>query len=162
MTETTTTRSWLGLILAVGGCLLAGALGAWATASSVTTWYPGIAKPAWTPPDAAFGPVWTALYIMMGISAWLVWRRAGWNGGRGPLMLFALQLVLNTTWSFLFFGLQRPGLAALEIVVLWLAIIATLIAFARIDRLAGALLVPYLAWASFACALNFTIWRMNA
>ena len=126
------------------------------------SWYPSLAKPAWTPPDWLFGPVWTLLYLMMGLAAWLVWRQAEAGRARRPLLLYALQLLLNTCWSLLFFGLRSPGLALLEILLLWLAIAATLWAFARVRGWAAALLAPYLAWVSFAVALNFAIWRMNS
>jgi benzodiazapine receptor len=134
------------------------ALGGVSTANSVRDWYPTIAKPAWTPPSWLFGPVWTALYAMMAVAAWLVWRRAGWAGA---LVWFAAQLVLNAAWSPVFFGLHRIGLALLNIVLLWLAIAGTTAAFWRVQPAAGVLLVPYLTWVSFAVALNFAIWRLN-
>ncbi len=125
-------------------------------------WYAELDKPSWNPPSWVFGPVWTALYATMGVSAWLVWRERGLSGARGALTLFDVQLALNAAWSWLFFGLQRPGLAFAEIVALWLAIVATLAAFARHSRPAAWLLSPYLAWVTFAAALNFAIWRLNA
>jgi tryptophan-rich sensory protein len=125
-------------------------------------WYAGLAKPSWNPPSWVFAPVWSTLYLLMGIAAWLVWRRAGFEGAPTALGLFVLQLVLNSLWSYLFFGLHRPGFAFIEIVVLWAAIVATLIAFWRISPPAGALLLPYLAWVSFASALNLQLWRLNA
>jgi len=152
----------LGLAVALAASLGVGLVGGLATASSVATWYPTLDKPAWTPPDSLFGPVWTALYLMMGVAAWLVWRRAGKERARYPLALFALQLLLNAGWSLLFFGLRSPGLGLIEIALLWLAIAATLWAFARVQGWAALLLVPYLAWVSFAAALNLAIWRMNS
>jgi len=132
------------------------------TVEGVRTWYQEIAKPAWTPPDGVFGPVWTALYISMGIAAYLAWRR----GPAGPsrrraLTLFVLQLVLNGLWSVLFFGLRSPGLAFAEILVLLALIALTVRAFYARARPAGWLMTPYLAWVAFAAVLNFTIWRMN-
>lgn len=124
-------------------------------------WYADLNKPSWTPPSWLFGPVWATLYIMMGISAWVIWRAAGLRGAALPLSFFVLQLILNAGWSWVFFGLQRPGLAFAEIVVLWMLIAATMTLFWRRRTLAGALLVPYLAWVSFALALNFAIWQMN-
>ena len=153
--------SILGLAVALTVSLGTGLVGGLATASSVTTWYTTLAKPAWTPPGWLFGPVWTLLYVLMGIAAWLVWRRAEEGRARCPLLLFALQLLLNAGWSFLFFGLRSPGLALIEILLLWIAIAATLWAFARVRGGAARLLVPYLAWVSFAAALNLAIWRMN-
>jgi len=154
--------SFLGLVVAVAVCLGAGFIGAMATASSVGTWYPSLVKPSWNPPDAVFGPVWTVLYIAMGVAAWLVWRRRGAGRVGGPLLLFILQLVLNAGWSLLFFGLRSPGLALIEIVLLWLAIAATLWSFARVQRWAALLMAPYLAWVTFAAALNLQIWRLNS
>ena len=154
--------SILGLVAAQALSLGAGLIGGLATASSVTTWYPALAKPAWTPPGWLFGPVWTLLYVMMGIAAWLVWHRAEEGRARCPLLLFVLQLLLNACWSFLFFGLRSPGLALVDIALLWFAIAATLWAFARVQGWAALLLAPYLAWVSFAAALNLAIWRMNS
>lgn len=124
-------------------------------------WYATLVKPSWNPPGWLFGPVWTALYAMMAVAAWLVWRRGGWKAQRGPLSLYLAQLALNALWTPLFFGLHRPGLAMTEIVVLFLAVLATLIVFWRVRLSAGLLLVPYAAWVGFATFLNFTIWRLN-
>jgi translocator protein len=124
-------------------------------------WYASLQKPAWNPPGWVFGPVWTTLYLMMAIAAWLVWRRGGFSAQRVPLGLFLLQLALNAVWTPLFFGLHSPGLAFADIVLLWLAIAATIAVFSRVSRPAAGLLVPYLAWVTFAAALNFAIWRMN-
>ena len=124
-------------------------------------WYAALHKPPWNPPGWIFGPVWTVLYTLMAVAAWLVWRRGGWRTQRGPLGLYLVQLGLNAAWSPLFFGLQQPGWALLDILLLLAAIIATMVAFARVQRLPGWLLVPYLLWVAFATALNFTLWRMN-
>jgi len=121
-------------------------------------WYASLAKPAWNPPSWIFGPVWTALYLMMAVAAWLVWKRDGW---RRPLWLYFMQLALNAAWTPIFFGMHELGLALVEIVVLWLAILITLLAFLRVRKPAAWLLLPYLAWVSFAAFLNFTLWRMN-
>lgn len=125
-------------------------------------WYASLAKPSWNPPSSVFAPVWTTLYVLMGIAAWLVWREDGFSGARFALSLFIVQLVLNSLWSYLFFGLQRPAFAFVEIIVLWCAILATLVSFWRIRPGAGALLIPYLCWVSFASALNYQLWRLNA
>jgi translocator protein len=151
-------NQWLVLAGFVVASFAAAALGGLATANSVREWYPTIAKPAWTPPSWIFGPVWTALYAMMAVAAWLVWRRAGWGGAQ---VWFAVQLALNATWSPVFFGLHRIGLALVNIVLLWLAIVGTTVAFWRVTPVAGWLFVPYLVWVSFATALNFAIWRLN-
>jgi tryptophan-rich sensory protein len=124
-------------------------------------WYAALVKPAWNPPSWLFGPVWTALYTLMAISAWLVWRRGGARAPGRPLGWFLLQLALNAAWSPLFFGMKRMGWAFAEIVLLWLAIVATLRAFAPVHRVAAALLVPYLAWVTFATVLNGTLWWLN-
>lgn len=123
-------------------------------------WYAQLIKPAWTPPDAVFAPVWTLLYAMMALAAWLVWRVRGWISA--AMGLYALQLVLNGVWSWLFFGQHRIGWAALEIGMLWGLIIATLVAFWRLRPSAGWLLVPYAAWVGFAVALNAAVWRLNS
>lgn len=125
------------------------------------SYYAALAKPAWAPPPWIFGPVWTLLYLMMAIAAWLVWRQGGWKAQRGPLSLYVLQLVLNALWTPLFFGLRNPGLALVEIVFLGIAIVLTGRAFRPASRVALWLLVPYLVWVVFAAALNFAIWRLN-
>jgi benzodiazapine receptor len=125
-------------------------------------WYAQLQKPSWNPPSWIFGPAWTALYIMMAIAAWLVWRRGGFATQRLALGVFLLQLLLNALWSPLFFGLRNPALAFVDIVLLWFALLATLLVFWRRSRVAGALLIPYLAWVSFASALNFALWRLNS
>ena len=150
-----------GLVLFVALCLGIGALGAAVTETSVETWYAGLAKPSFNPPDAVFGPVWTVLYILMGVAAWRVWRIADRDIARGPLTLFALQLALNLGWSVVFFGLQKIGAAVATIVVLDVAILVTMLAFRTIDRVAALLMAPYLAWATFATVLNIAIWQLN-
>jgi tryptophan-rich sensory protein len=152
---------WIGLIVFLFICLGAGGLGAIATTPEIDGWYKTLAKPTWNPPDSVFGPVWTTLFIMMGVAAWLVWQREGFKTAALPLALFGFQLVLNVAWSWIFFSLHQPGWAFVEIVVLWLAILATTVPFFRCSKIAGWLLVPYLGWISFASVLNLTIWRMN-
>lgn len=142
-------------------CYLAAGIGSVFTMGSLGSWYAGLAKPSWNPPGWVFGPVWSALYTMMAVAGWLVWQRGG-SQSRLPLRWFAIQLALNVGWSALFFGLQRPGLAFFEILVLWVAIAATLLTSWRVSRTAGILLAPYLLWVGFATILNFTIWRLNA
>jgi tryptophan-rich sensory protein len=125
-------------------------------------WYASLSKPSWNPPGAVFAPVWTFLYILMGIAAWLVWKEQGFGGARVALIAFLAQLVLNGLWSWLFFGINNPLAAFIEILVLWLLILITLVLFWRIKPLAGMLLLPYLAWVGFASVLNFTLWRLNS
>lgn len=121
-------------------------------------WYSTLPKPSWTPPAWVFGPVWSLLYTMMAIAAWLVWKQTGWH--HHAMVFFGVQLALNALWSPLFFGLHRPDWAFVDIVALWLAIVATTMAFRRISLPAAVLFLPYLAWVSFAAVLNFTIMRM--
>lgn len=151
----------IGFVTIVAICFAAAGLGAAVTTPQIPGWYASLAKPAWNPPDWIFGPVWSLLYLMMAVAAWLVWRPAGFAAAKLPLALLAIQLALNSLWSVLFFGLHNPGAAAVEIVLLWAGILATLITFWKRSRWAGGLLVPYLAWVSFASVLNFTIWRLN-
>jgi translocator protein len=125
-------------------------------------WYAVLKKPSWNPPGWIFGPVWAALYTMMAVAAWLVWKRGGFAAQRKPLALFLTQLVLNATWTPLFFGLHWTGIAFAEIVMLWLAIATTLAAFRPVSPAAAWLLAPYLAWVSFATMLNFALWRLNS
>lgn len=141
-------------------CFSAAGLGGLATGSSVSTWFPTLNRPSFQPPGWVFGPVWTVLYTLMAIAAWLAYR-ARPRISSAAMILFAVQLILNTAWSFLFFGLRRPDLAAIEIVLLLGAIAATTAAFFRIAPLASALMIPYLVWVAFATVLNFAIWRLN-
>ena len=140
-------------------CFGAAWLGSRFTRPALTPWYASLAKPAWTPPNWAFAPAWTVLFALMAVAGWLVWQRTGLVSI--PIGLFALQLVLNVGWSALFFGLKSPAAGMVEIVLLWLAILATTIVFWRVSRVAGWLFVPYLAWVAYAASLNFAIWRMN-
>ena len=143
-------------------CLTVGGLGGLATARSVDTWYLTINRPSWNPPGWLFGPVWTTLYVMMAVAAWLVWKRdPRFAGVHIALLLFFVQLFFNFLWSFIFFGAQAVGWALVDIVLLWIVLALTIWAFFGISRLAGLLMLPYLAWTSFASFLNFTIWQMN-
>ena len=151
-------KSVAALAVCITVTFLAPALGAWAMPGE---WYAALRKPSWNPPAWIFGPVWTALYLMMAIAAWLVWRRGGWAVQRRPLTLYLVQLALNAAWTPLFFGLKMPGAAFAEILLLLAAIVATATAFHRVSKAGAALLVPYLAWVSFATFLNFTLWRLN-
>ena len=152
--------AWLGLIGWLVASLAAGAVGALAT-TQARDYYTGLVRPAWAPPGWVFGPVWTVLYILMGVAAWLVWRRGGWSGATGALSLFVVQLVCNAAWSWIFFAWRRGALALADIVLLLALIVATMLAFARVDRLAAVLLVPYLGWVAFATALTHAVWRAN-
>jgi tryptophan-rich sensory protein len=151
-------RKILGLL---GWLLLCFASAAGGAVFMPGEWYASLNKPAWNPPGWIFGPAWTTLYAMMAVAAWLVWQRGGFAAQRRPLGLFLAQLALNALWTPLFFGLRQSGVAFAEILLLWLAIGATLLAFRPVSRAAAWLLVPYLAWVSFAAVLNGTIWRLN-
>ena len=124
-------------------------------------WYRSLKKPTWNPPNSIFGPVWTALYLLMAAAAWLVWRKHGFGGASVALILFVVQLALNAGWTWLFFGRHQIRSAFTDILILWVVILTTLILFWRLEPLAGIFLTPYLAWVSFAAVLNGTIWRLN-
>lgn len=145
------------VLLCVGGGAIVGFL----TAGGDSAWYQTIAKPSWTPPSSVFAPVWTTLYAMMGVSAWLIFRRDGWRRNAMALVLFLSQLFLNFAWSFIFFTAQNLDLALAEIILLLILIIITLWKFGKIDRRAGWLLVPYCLWVSFATVLTASIAYMN-
>jgi tryptophan-rich sensory protein len=146
----------MGFILLAEG---AGIVGSFFTTSNIPTWYATLTKPPIAPPNWVFGPVWTTLFLLMGIAAYFVWRTG--VRSRSALQIFGIQLALNVLWSLIFFGLQNPGAAFIEIILLWLAIVWTIYAFSRHSKLAAWLLVPYIAWVSFASVLNYFIWVLN-
>jgi tryptophan-rich sensory protein len=150
-----------GLFVSGAVCFAAATIGSLVTTPNIGGWYAALHKPAWTPPNWVFGPVWTALYLAMAVAAWLVWRRTAWPESRGPLGWFLVQLALNAAWSWLFFGAKMPGAALAELIVLWVAIAVTLALFWRRSAVAGMLLVPYLLWVTYAATLNLAIWRLN-
>lgn len=157
------------LITAIAVSELAGIIGVVFTTPSIPVWYAGLLKPTLNPPSWVFGPVWTILYALMGASLFLIWKRHSdilENVGMSRLFKWAVgvffsQLALNTLWSIFFFGMQNPALAFFDIILLWLAILTTIILFYRISKLASYLLVPYLLWVSFAAYLNYSIWMLN-
>ena len=142
---------------------MAGVIGAIFTTPAIPTWYAALKKPPFTPPGWIFSPVWITLYLLMGVSAFVVWSK-GWGDSRVriALSLFVVQLVLNALWSLMFFGLRSPSAGFINIVVLWIFILLTMLYFFKVSTTAGALLVPYVLWVSFAAVLNFSIWRLNA
>ena len=143
-------------------CELAGVIGGLATAPAIPTWYATLVKPTWTPPGWVFGPVWTVLYALMGIAAARVWiRHRQTSAGKRSLALFGAQLAMNAEWPVLFFGLKAPGSALVAIVILWGAIAALILWWWRLERPSSLLLIPYLAWVSYATALNAAIWQLN-
>ena len=154
--------AFMKLLAGLAGWLVVTFAAAWAGSRYMPgDWYAALAKPAWNPPNWIFGPVWTVLYVLMAVAAWLVWRQAGFAGAGAALGLFGVQLVLNALWSYLFFGLHRIDWALADILALWAAILAVLVLFWRVQAAAGTLLLPYLAWVSFATVLNFALWRLN-
>lgn len=151
-----------GIVVAIAICELAGGIGAIFTTPSIATWYSTLVKPSFTPPSWLFGPVWTLLYALMGIAAFVVWNK-GWNRPdvRTAVYIFVFQLLLNIMWSVIFFGLHNPLAAFVNIIVLWVAILTTIISFGRISRTAMWLLLPYILWVSFAAVLNYSLWVLN-
>ena len=152
--------AFLKLLVSIAVCLLAGSLGSIFTTPAISGWYTTLNKPSFNPPNWLFAPVWTTLFILMGIALFLVWRQ-GVKGSGVALIFFAVQLIFNILWSFLFFKLQSPHYALLEIIALWLLIAITLLKFLKISNAAGLLLLPYLLWVSFAAFLNFSIYQLN-
>jgi translocator protein len=155
-----TSRQAAGLVGWLAFTFAAAALGAVASAGA-GAFYAELRRPAWAPPGWLFGPVWSALYALMGVAAWQVWRARARVDTRGALWLYVVQLAANALWSWLFFGWRQGGLAFAEVLVLWCLILATFVAFRRINALAAVLLLPYLGWVTFASALTFAVWRLN-
>lgn len=153
-------KNWPLLVLAILLCEGVGILGSFFTVSAIPTWYATLTKPSISPPNFIFGPVWTMLYALMGISLYLVWT-SNVKSKQQALKYFFVQLGLNAMWSIIFFGLKKPGLAFFEIIALWIAIYLTIKAFKKISKMASYLLYPYLAWVSFASILNLSIWILN-
>lgn len=150
------------LIIAIVVSELAGVVGSVFTVSAIPTWYAGLVKPTLNPPSWVFGPVWITLYFLMGIAAFLVWRKGFERRDvKMALGIFGVQLFLNAIWSIIFFGLHNPFWAFIEIIVLWLAIVWTIVVFYRISKPAAYLLLPYILWVSFAGYLNYSIWMIN-
>jgi tryptophan-rich sensory protein len=150
------------LFISIAIPVLVGATAGFFTVSGVGTWYQNINKPSWNPPSWIFGPVWTTLYIMMGIALFLVWKSEVSDVmKKNAIAIFAVQLLLNFFWSFIFFNQQQPGWAFVEIIVMWIAILSTIFVFANVSKTAAWLLVPYISWVSFATILNYTIWQLN-
>ena len=151
----------LPLLIFIFIALLAGFIGSFFTTSSISTWYAFINKPLFSPPNWIFAPVWSLLYVLMGISAFLIWQKRDNLKIKPAMIFYGIQLVLNTLWSIIFFGMHNPGLALLGILILWVFISITLIEFYRINKTAGLLFIPYLIWVSFASILNYAIWILN-
>ena len=154
-------RSTIGLIFWCGLCLAVGFLGSLTTRPAIAEWYQYLRKPAWTPPSWLFVPVWTVLYLLMGISAWLIWKPNGFSQAKLPLTLFLIQLIFNAIWSWLFFGLRNPTAGLIDIVLLWIIITATLVSYLIYNPISAWLFVPYLLWVSYAAILNLEIARLN-
>lgn len=156
-------NKYVKILIFVLTCVAIGYISGMVTRSAVLTWFPTLIKPSFNPPSWVFAPVWSLLYIMMGIAAGLVWSRIDFEreAVRKALLFFVIQLALNALWSILFFGLKNPMLAGIEIILLWLMIYETYIKFGKIDKIAGYLFIPYLLWVSFASVLNISIWWLN-
>lgn len=157
---TTGSKQALGLAGWLAVSFAAAATGGVASADA-GSFYGQLVRPDWAPPASLFGPVWSVLYVLQGIAAWLVWRERRFGGARAALGLFGVQLAANALWTWLFFAWRQGALAFAEILVLWVLILATIVAFGRVRPLAGALLLPYLLWVSFATALTWSVWRLN-
>ena len=157
------TRTTLALIVFLMACFAVAGLGSIITTAQTSPggWYETLDKPFFNPPSWLFGPVWTILYVLIAISGWLVWRQSGFSRARGAMLLFFGQLALNFLWTAIFFGVRAPGLALVEILILWAAILLTALAFRSLSGLAAVLLLPYLAWVTFAAILNAAIWWLN-
>jgi len=153
-------KNIIKLLISIVICQAAGLIGSIFTIPAISSWYKSLQKPFFNPPNWIFSPVWIFLFLLMGISLYLVWNR-GARENQKAIIIFGVQLVLNILWSIIFFGLKSPGLAFLEIIILWLAILLTIISFYKISKTAGLLLVPYILWVSFALILNFSIWQLN-
>ena len=150
------------LIVSIVASFAAGGIGSLFTFKAIPTWYPGLRKPPYTPPNWAFGPVWTTLYILMGISAFLVWQKGlGTSGAIIAFVFFWIQLVINALWSVIFFGMKSKGGGVITIIILWLLIIATIVTFFGVSSWAGALLIPYIVWVSIASYLNIGVWLLS-
>jgi len=160
MTHRSIASQLLGLLGWVGVTAVAATVGGIASASDVN-FYATLVQPVWAPPAWLFGPAWSSLYALMATSAWLVWRRFGFRDAGPALTLFLVQLAMNALWTWLFFAWRQGGIALAELSVLWVMIVVMVAMFWKLHRIAGALLVPYLCWVSFAGVLNFTLWRLN-
>lgn len=160
MTRPSAVNQGLGLVAWLLASFATAAVGALASVNAAG-FYGQLVQPSWAPPAWLFGPAWSVLFVLMAVAAWLVWREHGFRGARPALTLYVVQLVLNALWSWLFFAWQLGAVAFAEIVLLWTLIAATIVLFWRLHRAAAILLLPYLAWVSFASALNFTLWRLN-
>jgi len=154
-------KKYVPIFVSIVIAQLAGYLGSIYTTPNLVGWYDQLAKPIWNPPGWVFGPVWILLYTLMGIAAYLVWQKRETLAAQLALIVYALHLFLNTLWSVLFFGMQQPGLAFVEILLLLTVIVAMTGMFWRINKRAGELLVPYVAWVAFAAILNYSIWMLN-
>lgn len=155
-------NSVVKLIISILACFAAGGIGSLFTFKSIPTWYPGLKKPRYTPPNQAFGPVWTTLYILMGISVYFIWQRGlATDGVLLSFVLFWVQLVLNALWSIIFFGMKSKGGGVVTIIVLWFLILATIITSFQVSIWAGILLIPYILWVSIASYLNVGVWLLN-
>ena len=154
-------KNILKLIVSVVISQAAGAIGSLFTIQNIPTWYAGLNKPSFNPPNYLFGPVWITLYFIMGIAFFLVWKQSETCSIKVPAVLFVIQLLLNSLWSILFFGMKNPALGFMEIIILWIFIVLCILKFYPVSKTAAWLMLPYLLWVSFASVLNFKIWMLN-
>ena len=150
------------ILISIIICQLAGYIGSLFTTPAIPTWYAALNKPSFTPPNAVFAPVWTTLFLLMGVALFLVWRKGLYRKNvRIALIIFSIQLILNVLWSIMFFGLKSPLAGFIEIIIIWIAIFFTILYFYKISKVSAILLIPYILWVSFAMVLNYSIWRLN-
>jgi translocator protein len=152
---------WIALIVSIIIAFGAAAIGGLSTTKSIPTWYRTLRKPWFNPPDWAFGPVWTILYLLMAVAAWLVWSENAVAPVLLPLAFYGIQLALNTLWSYIFFARKEIDKAFVEIIALWIMILITTVLFWNVSQLAGVLMIPYISWVSIASALNYRVWKLN-
>jgi translocator protein len=153
--------NWLKLVISILLCQSAGIIGSFFTRESITTWYAGLIKPQFNPPNWVFAPVWMILYLIIGISFYLIWNKSNDKNIFIPVILFIIQLVLNSAWTIIFFGLKSPLLAFFEILILWILIILCIFKFYPVSVTASFLLIPYLIWVTYAAVLNYSLWKLN-
>jgi len=153
--------NWIKLISSIVICQIAGIIGSFFTAKNIPVWYAGLKKPVFNPPNWVFAPVWITLYLLMGVSFYLIWIKSAEKDIKIPVILFIAQLILNSFWTIIFFGLKSPGFALFEILILWILILLCIIEFYPVSVTASLLLIPYILWVTYASILNYSLWRLN-
>ncbi|HEY5536410.1 MAG TPA: TspO/MBR family protein [Ignavibacteria bacterium] len=153
--------NWIKLISSIVICQIVGIIGSFFTAKNIPVWYAGLKKPVFNPPNWVFAPVWITLYLLMGVSFYLIWIKSAEKDIKIPVILFIAQLILNSFWTIIFFGLKSPGFALFEILILWILILLCIIEFYPVSVTASLLLIPYILWVTYASILNYSLWRLN-